>query len=702
MGPYLLLLVGAFCAVRETLAVVDSSRSNLMQRKQIRGSGTLQETSVFSLETGEVTKRQRKAGVHSKREVYSAVTDFYGPWIVELELDYHDHDGFILAAEEVHKSYRTSPEKHSLALKRGFKAMHKFKKAINGVVIDGVSAEHLQDLRGAKHVTFNGKAYATGGVYALQYLWGLDRIDQTSLPLDGLNKDYNPDYSGSGVDVYVLDTGVDTNHLDFNNDNNTFTREVENVWNAYGAVTTDTDGNGHGTHCAGTIGGWFSGVAKGANIYGMKVLDDDGSGSLSDIIDAIEYVLDNPSGRPSVMSLSLAADCGGSCEGHPLNAAIENAYTEGVVSAVAAGNERCNSQYLSPGSAPSAVTVGATDIYDDPSYFSNFGEFVDIWAPGSDIYSACNFAECGDETTLIELSGTSMATPHVAGVLAQLLEKNPSATPQETIQALQCDAAKEELLLDQRDTITPNLFLQTPQNDGLFGTCNLGEGCSGNCSNNGYCAPAHSSSAYGSTDNICYCHSQFGGAQCEMSASLAKDTRCANGALVTVDLDPGSIDTYGWGWDYSYGFTIYTNGTDEKIIVDYARDSMCQFGAEGAAYHTQRTYCLAEGCYTMDAATVPVWLWGYAALNADNEWSVCDIAGEGDSQMDFCVSPNVNGHMKCSRGEGVDEDDFYNDDFNNDDDDNHDDDSGASLNWKFFSPVAVGFFVAFTIGGWTL
>ena len=237
--------------------------------------------------------------------------------------------------------------------------------------------------------------------------WGLDRIDQTSERLAG---SYRYRTTGRGVHVYVLDTGIDLTHPDL-------ASRVQRGLN----VTASPDGDryGHGTHCGGTIGGTRYGVAKECTLVDCKVLGDDGWGTYSGIVRAIDWVISQAVWKkPAVISMSLG---GGRSE--ILNAAVERAVAAGIVVCVAAGNEATDAGTKSPASAPSALTVAASTRRDHHAKFSNFGAFVDLYAPGADILSAL---PRGAED---RWSGTSMACPHVAGVVALLLGEHPDWTP---------------------------------------------------------------------------------------------------------------------------------------------------------------------------------------------------------------------------------------------------------------------------------
>lgn len=236
--------------------------------------------------------------------------------------------------------------------------------------------------------------------------WGLDRIDQASLPLNGLYT-YSSQ-AGAGVDVYVIDTGILTTHNDFGG----------RAAFAFTAITgeSNSDLNGHGTHCAGTIGGTTYGVAKQANLKAVKVLSGSGSGSTTGVIAGVNFVSNNKvSSRGNVASMSLG---GGAST--TLDQAVQNSIAGGVVYAIAAGNDNSNACNYSPARVSTAVTVGATTNTDARSSFSNYGTCVDIFAPGSSITSDW----IGSNTATNTISGTSMATPHVAGVLALYLSTN--------------------------------------------------------------------------------------------------------------------------------------------------------------------------------------------------------------------------------------------------------------------------------------
>ncbi|MEV7342489.1 S8 family peptidase [Streptomyces sp. NPDC093544] len=247
--------------------------------------------------------------------------------------------------------------------------------------------------------------------------WGLDRIDQTSLPL---STSYTyPDTAGSGVTAYVIDTGVRITH----------TQIAGRATNGYDAVEGDNvaqDGNGHGTHVATTIAGSTYGVAKKAKIVAVRVLDNAGSGTTAGVIAGIDWVTNNHSG-PSVANLSLG---GGAST--TLDTAVSNSIASGVTYAIAAGNSNANASSYSPARVAAAITVGATTNTDARASYSNYGTVLDIFAPGSSIVAGYNTSDTATAT----LSGTSMATPHVAGAAAIYLAGHTSATPAQVATAL--------------------------------------------------------------------------------------------------------------------------------------------------------------------------------------------------------------------------------------------------------------------------
>jgi hypothetical protein len=365
--------------------------------------------------------------------------------------------------------------------------------------------------------------------------------------------------------------------------------------------------------------------------------------------------------------------------------AVQNLFKAGLVVAVAAGNDACNAIGTSPAAAPNAITVGSTQIDGKKSSFSNFGQGNDIFAPGSNIISAyTSKLTGGNETRYIEYSGTSMATPHVAGVAAQLLEKEPTATPDLVIKAMQCDAVKNQIVMAPYDTLSKNLLLQIPKNDSQFGTCDLDDGTkcsdegtymtayanySGLCVDTinsthceifkGYgwcdvyasymsyyceqtCGLCYNNADLGSTEKICFCDGGLYGDSCAKTNNQTWPT------VYTCDEDSDDrmpVQVIIWGlWSQQAQYGVFNRTTD--VVEGYAFDSECEYRPTDSWYcifpwcdessDYKNNYCIAPGHHTFRVTE------GLAPTGT-NYWEICGKAGKGPFE----------GLMKVEKVDGV-------------------------------------------------
>lgn len=330
----------------------------------------------------------------------------------------------------------------SLADKYGAKISHTYGTVLNGYAVqanerqakrlaaDSQVASVVQDTRVTlEHNQKNPPS------------WGLDRIDQADLPLD---RSYTwPESAGAGVTVYVIDTGIRVSHTDFGG-------RASYGWDFVGGDRTASDGNGHGTHVAGTIAGKRYGVAKNAKVVAVRVLDNAGGGTTARVIAGIDWVTRHAK-KPAVANVSL-----GGYRNAQLDAAVRNSIASGVTYTVAAGNDGLPAGLYSPAAVKEAITVGATDKKDARAGFSNFGPALDLFAPGVAITSA----SYADDTGRATYSGTSMASPHAAGVAALYLADHPKARPAQVSKALVAQAGSGKV--SGRGLGSPDKLLRVP------------------------------------------------------------------------------------------------------------------------------------------------------------------------------------------------------------------------------------------------
>ncbi|QTR03627.1 S8 family serine peptidase [Saccharothrix algeriensis] len=297
---------------------------------------------------------------------------------------------------------------NALADKAGVKVTHRYQAVVDGFAAT-MTEEQAKRLAGDPAVAsvVQDQVVRASGVQPNPPSWGLDRVDQRDRPL---NNSYTYPNTGTGVHVYVIDTGIRASHGEFGG-------RASFDYNAID--TNNTDCNGHGTHVAGTIGGATAGVAKDVRLHGVKVLDCEGRGTVANAVAGLDWVVANQA-KPAVANLSL-----GSPPNDLFDSAVKRTIDAGVTVVAAAGNSEGDACQQSPARLPEAITVGATNRDDQKAWFSNFGACTDLFAPGEDITSAWMDADDSFET----ISGTSMAAPHVAGVVAQNLVARPTATP---------------------------------------------------------------------------------------------------------------------------------------------------------------------------------------------------------------------------------------------------------------------------------
>jgi len=327
-----------------------------------------------------------------------------------------------------------------LAAAHGGSVGHVYEAALKGFSITLGSDAAAEAIARNPNVAFvEPDQEMTASIVQSGATWGLDRIDQRLLPL---STTFTYTATASNVTAYIVDTGILPGHTEFG-------ARASTGYDAITPTAPKADCNGHGTHVAGTVGGNTYGVAKGVALVGVRVLDCNGSGSNAGVIAGVNWVAANAK-KPAVANMSLG---GGASTA--LDAAVNGAINAGVTFVVAAGNSNRNACNYSPARVANAITVGATTSTDARASYSNFGSCLDLFAPGSEITAAWHTST----TALNTISGTSMASPHVAGVAALYLATNTAASPATVRNALFNNATANRV--SNAGTKSPNRLLFT-------------------------------------------------------------------------------------------------------------------------------------------------------------------------------------------------------------------------------------------------
>ena len=357
-------------------------------------------------------------------------------------------NSYIVVFNENVPTGRVAAFARQLAGANGGKVGFIYENALHGFSVE-MSEEQAVALSRSPQVAYvEEDAYVEGASIQTNPTWALDRIDQRSLPLD---TKYSYANAGTGVNAYIIDGGIRYTHQEFGG----------RAAFAYDYVLggNGVDCNGHGTHVAALIGGNTYGVAKGAKLWSVRVLDCANGGTLARIIAGVDWVTANHV-KPAVANLSFITIAANST----IDLAVSNMIAAGVTTVVAAGNNTGDASLRSPARVPEAITVAATDPNDNQAPFSNFGAVVDIYAPGVDIFSA----HITSDTAISQKSGTSSAAPFVAGMAARYLSGNPQASPAAVSQALTSNATQGKIT--NISAGSPNLLLYRPNSRIAFET----------------------------------------------------------------------------------------------------------------------------------------------------------------------------------------------------------------------------------------
>ncbi|MFB7175915.1 S8 family serine peptidase [Streptomyces sp. NPDC056254] len=334
-----------------------------------------------------------------------------------------------------------SAKAKAVAKKHGARVTRTFGRVLNGYVVEASAgkAKRLAADPAVKSVVQDQLVRSSDTQVGPQ-AWGLDRVDQRVLPL---NASFTyPASAGQGVTAYIVDSGVRVTHQEFGG-------RASFGYDAVDGDYVSDDGFGHGTHVAATVAGASYGVAKKAKVVAVRVLDNAGSGTTSGVIAGLDWVTQHAV-KPAVVNMSLTSTANSA-----LDTAVANSIAAGLTYTVAAGNYNADAAGYSPARVSQAITVGATASTDERASYSDYGASVDLFAPGSAIASAW----IGSDTAVNTISGTSMATPHVAGAAAIYLAGHPTATPAQVASALSAAATAKAVISPGANTTDKLLYI---------------------------------------------------------------------------------------------------------------------------------------------------------------------------------------------------------------------------------------------------